>query len=165
MNNPEQDQLRQIVRNEELPTQQRRNAAAHLIDLIVANVQAPDDDHAEVQERMQPWPDRALAAIIGPAANGESLAAARKEVLNRRRLREVLTIITDDNASYLEKLEGCAWVLASYGHIRKWSLNNSNATILLAEVLPPDATKFAGVFKPHVTVRRPPVELKDVWRI
>ena len=159
-----------------MPVKQRRDAAAHLVQVTVAGVREPAGDDAEVVELMKPWPRETpvqaeIAAIIdnitnGRGTQGRSLADAKAEVWKRHKLRAVLTVIVDEHANRLERLAACDVILTDFlppmGMYRR---NGWNADKMLSSILPTTATKIVRLFNPPVPVARPPMELRDVWKL
>lgn len=172
----ETTQLRSIVENEELPMKQRKDAATHLVQLIVAGVPEPEADDAEVIERMKPWPreTEAQASIAemmdritgGKATQGWSLADAKAEVWRRKRMRAALAVIVDEEADHLERLAACDVILSDFMPPAGMHRRNGWAPDqMLSSILPMTATKIVRLFEPPVPVSRPPVEMRDVWRM
>lgn len=165
-------ELRAALADESVPPSDRKAAAEHLIRLQVEAIEAagiPDDD-PEVMESTKPWSNTALASLWSPTPNapalkGRSLPDAKSAVMKRRKLRVLLSFITDDAAHRLEKLAASEQILHHWS-VRKWSMNSYTAEKLLSERLPADALKWtASAWRTGpVKVSRPPLELADVWR-
>lgn len=93
-------QLRAAVQNNALPASERRDAATHLVRLMVEAVPAPSDDDVEVRKLMQPWrrdtPASAyVASVWEPASLGLPLPEA-KAAVQRQRNRKALAEIAAD---------------------------------------------------------------------
>lgn len=157
-------QLREIVRDETRPAQERKTAAEHYITAMVDGVLAPVDDDNEVQSQMKPWADGPMKNFwsdFPKLTDGCSLSDARKEVHTRNQLRAVLAVVTDGTVHRLEQLAACQWLLDNYGHIQKWSLNHCTSEKLLDTVVEPTAYKWTSSGK--LPVERPPKSMQDVW--
>jgi len=169
-------QLREIVKDESLSVKQRRHAAAHVLQLIVAGVPEPGADNHEVVERMKPWPretemQASLAEMMdritgARATQGWSLADAKSEVWKRNRMRAVLAVVVNEDAGHLERLAACDVILSDFMHPAGTHRRNSwTPDKMLSSILPSTATKITNFTKPPIEVSRPPMELRDVWRM
>jgi hypothetical protein len=163
------EKVRMAIADESLPDVERRELAEHLIELQIAAVTAEgiQSDDPEVITLMQPWDNTALAASAAEATGGRSvngwcLKDARTKVLERHRLRVLLSTICDDAAHHLERLAACTVILDGYLPIQgKHRRGGYTPEKLLSEVLPTSATKWKSAGR--LPVQRPPRSYADVW--
>jgi hypothetical protein len=163
-NNPKIADLMKIVSDSQVSIIDRRAVAEHVVQLAIDGVPEPQNNDQEVLERMKPWTDQKLAALMG-GGKGETLADAKAEVWKRNRVRAVLAIIADDKQPHVLREAACARILADHPQISKWRYNSYTADRLLAEALSSTAMKFGGLFKPDIPVERPPRSFADLWRL
>lgn len=160
-------ELRAIITNDALPLSERTEAADHAITIALADIEAAGiaDDDPAVIARMTPWEDRKLAELAAGYGDGESLAVAKRNVLELRKRRAVLAVVVDEQAHTLERLTARRWMLAQSHPRSFWHMNNYSPERMLAEVLPATATKSTSIFKGPEPVSRPPMSALDVWRL
>jgi hypothetical protein len=170
------DQLRAAIADENLPLSERHTAAEHLVTAVVDAVPAPAEDHTEVVELVTPWKDdgplggmdpkawRVRNEVYGWHESGPTLSQAKRHVHAHHRLRALLTVVTDENAHRLERLEACRVLLDEHLDPRNfYRVNSYTPEQMLEKVLPASATKYGGWNKPPVPVTRPPLTMADVW--
>jgi hypothetical protein len=170
-NDIEISQLRAAVEDTALPLSERKDAAEHLVKVVVKAVPDPADDDPEVVELRTPWENTEITKLFSKGPNtvplsGHSLPDAKAKVLQRRTLRAALAVVVDSTANQLERLAACERILEDHPQISKWRYNSYTPERMLVEVLPADSVKWDALSwrRGPVPVVRPPRELSDVWR-
>lgn len=169
------EQLKQIVLDENMPIDSRREAAALLIRLEEEAIvsKGVEDDDPEVVQIMQPWPrDTALNASIadmfapvtnGRSINGWDLVDARAEVLKQKVLRQRLQTVVDESLPRVLREAGAAAVKAVLPSGNHFEINSVSPSAMVDKAKLPTGTKWTSASRGPVPVVRPPVEYSDLW--
>lgn len=162
-------ELREVARDDSQPAQVRKEAAELLVQHIAEQAGAApiQYDDPEVIKLMTPPPENTeveqfIADLMRRCGyTVPTLAEAKQKVSVQRRLRAVLAVVVDEEASQIERLAACAWVLQEHPHFNSWKTNGYSPERLLGKVLPAGSLRYTS--EGQMPVQRPPQSLRDVW--
>jgi len=119
---PNEQQLRTAVTNTSLSQLERKEAAVHLVKLIISTVPFPDADDAEVLSVMHPWPKSISTQAVSEVmrerglpdpTNGFTLENARAYKHRYRKLARLKNIAADPKEDQIVRDAASAELVAS----------------------------------------------------
>jgi hypothetical protein len=164
--------LRAAVADETLCKAARRDAAAHVVRLLVEAVPEALETDDEVCGLQEPWPrstqneaqtaDMWEACTNGRSVRGWNASDALSEVTDRHKLRTLLALIVNEAAPELERLAACEAVLKNHLHPEGFHRRNHYTPEQMLEMVrSSDDMKLTA--KGRVPVARPPRSIQDLW--